>query len=249
MKAAEFVESVKAFHQKTKVEQVLLIAWHLHAHKGLESFAPAVLRDAFRDAGVVPPDMSVYLPRLANKKPPQLLQSRGRYRLDGSERRRLDAKYGDHPTTVAVTALLSDLPGKVPDTAERAFLVEAINCYRVKAYRAAIIMAWNLAFDHVRHWLVSDAARLAKFNASLQTKYPKKAVTIAVVDHLEDFKESEVIETIKHAGLLSSNVIGIMQEKLRKRNRLAHPSKVEVTQHQADDAITDLVTNVVLPIR
>jgi len=248
MKVAEFIEGVSGFHRQTKVEQVLLLAWHLHAHKGVESFSPAALREVFKEAGIEAPDLSVYLPRLAGKKPPQLLQARGAYRLDSRERRRYDQKYGNHPTTVAVTSLLSGLPAKVPDLAERAFLLETINCYRVKAYRAATVMAWNLAFDHVLRWVINDATRLTKFNASLQAKYPKKQLSISVIEEFEELKEHEAIEVMKHAGLFSSNIAGILQEKLKRRNRAAHPSNIEVTQHQADDTISDLVTNVVLAL-
>lgn len=131
---------------------------------------------------------------------------------------------------------------------ERAFLLEALNCYKVRAYRAATVMAWNLAFDHVRRWVLKDAARLIAFNNSVAAKYPKKGLSISVVEHFEDLKESEVLETLKHAGLVSDNIFGILKEKLNKRNRAAHPSNVEVTQHQADDSITDLVNNVVLAL-
>ena len=196
--------------------------------------------------GIEAPDLSIYLPRMARKKPPQLIQTRGEYRLDNRERRRLDAKHGSHPTTVAVTTILSSLPVKVPDLAERAFLIEVINCYKIKAYRSAIVMVWNLAFDHVQRWVFSDADRLNMFNLSLRAKYPKKNLIIGSIDDFSEIKESEVVETLKHAGLLSSNIIGILQEKLKRRNRAAHPTNIEITQHQADDTITDLVTNVVL---
>lgn len=95
---------------------------------------------------------------------------------------------------------------------------------------------------------MAEPARLAKFNTSLQVKFPKKGLIIAVVDDFDDLKEKEVIEILKHAKLVTSNVSGILEEKLRRRNRVAHPSSIEVTQAQADDAITDLVNNVVLAI-
>jgi hypothetical protein len=97
------------------------------------------MRQCFKDVGLDPPDMSVYLPRLAAKKPPQLIKEKGGYHLSGAVRRDFDKKYGEHPTVVMISQILSDLPEKVPDLAEREFLSETLNCYRVKAYRAAIL--------------------------------------------------------------------------------------------------------------
>ena len=50
------------------------------------------------------------------------------------------------------------------------------------------------------------------------------------------------------AGLVGSNIIRILREKLGKRNSAAHPSAVVVVQSQADDVVTDLVNNVGLAL-
>ena len=204
------------------------------------------MRQSFRDAGLDAPDMSVYLPRLAAKKPPQLIKEKGGYRLSGALRRELDKRYGDEPTAVAISQLLSSLPAKVPVLAERTVLSEALNCYRVRAYRAAIIMAWNLAYDHLVRWIFADNARLQCLNSGIATRYPKKGLVVAKIDDLDDLKESELIETCRTFGLLTKNIVAILRDKLTRRNTVAHPSRITVTQHQADDAISDLVLNVIL---
>ncbi|MDQ6436162.1 hypothetical protein RB623_19055 [Mesorhizobium sp. LHD-90] len=148
-----------------------------------------------------------------------------------------------------MSKLLSDLPGKVPDLAEKTFLFEAMKCYRVEAYRACIVMTWNLAFDHLLRWIMRDAQRLADFNSAISRRYQKKAsLMIISQDHFEDLKEAEVIEVCQTASLLSKNIIEILREKLKRRNIAAHPSQVVVTQSQADDVVTDLVNNVVLAL-
>ena len=55
------------------------------------------------------------------------------------------------------------------DEGERLFLSEAIKCYNVKAFRAAIIMAWNLAYDRLLHWIIADQQRLVAFNSRIVT--------------------------------------------------------------------------------
>lgn len=190
--------------------------------------------------------MSVYLPRLASKKPPQLLKEGSGYRLAGSVRLKLDRKLGNDQTVQTVSQLLSELPTKVPNISERTFLFEALSCYRVKAYRAAIIMVWNLAYDHLVRWIFADPARLQALNTGVAGKFPKKAVVLTKLEDREELKEAELIEAARVGRLLDKNTFQILKDKLTRRNSVAHPSQIVVTQHQADDMISDLVNNVVL---
>jgi hypothetical protein len=247
MELSDFIAQIPNFHEFTPREKIRLFAWHLHVHKGKEFFDNADVRDCFNKVHVRDPNVARDLPRLADSKPPDLIRIGGGYKLEGSLRRDIDAKYGVHQSVVIVTKLLSDLPTQVPDIAQRAFLTEALDCYRVRAYRAAIVMTWNLAFDHLLRWIMADQKRLADFSASISLKYPKKAaVNIVKIDDFAELKETEIIEICRTANLLAKNTVEILREKLKRRNIAAHPSQVIVMQSQADDAITDLVNNVVL---
>jgi hypothetical protein len=57
-----------------------------------------------------------------------------------------------------------------------------------------------------------------------------------------------MIEVSRTAKLISKNLTDILRDKLKRRNMAAHPSRVQITQAQADDLITDLVHNVVLAL-
>lgn len=225
-----------------------MLAWFAEARQQRSSFDGVYMRQCFKDVGVDPPDMSVYLPRLAAKKPPQLIKEKGAYRLSAAVRRALDTRLGGDPTVVAVTKTLSDLPSRVPDLAEREFLTEALNCYRVRAYRATIIMAWNLAYDHLVRWVFADSGRLSQMNKGIATKYPKKNLVLTKPEDADELKESEFIEAARTGSLLDKNTAQILREKLGRRNMAAHPSRVTITQHSADDMITDLVANVILKL-
>lgn len=243
----DLIAQVEGFDDLPPREKIKLFAWHLHTHKGAETFGNAEIRNCFREIAAEPPDVTVYLPRMVQKG--DLLKSRQGYKLGGTVRRSMDAKYGAHPTVVAVSKLLADLPAKVPDLAERTFLSEALNCYRVGAYRAAIVMAWNLAFDHLLEWIFQNPSRLAAFNTAIPIRFPKsKLPPITVREHFEDAKEAEIIDIALTANLISKNLTEILRENLKRRNRAAHPSQVVIVQSQADDAITNLVNNVVLAL-
>jgi len=198
--------------------------------------------------GLVDRRVAVQLQQLADKKPPELLKDTKGFRLEGRTKKALDCKYGQRPATIAVDAMLQSLPGKISDEAERLFLSEALACLRAKAFRATIVMTWNVTFDHLLNWIVTK--HLAAFNASIPRRFTKRigVVMAKKEDFSEEFKEHEVIDACSHAGLVSDNMKKIMNDKLARRNMAAHPSLVEFTQYQAEDAISDLVNNVILKL-
>jgi hypothetical protein len=165
-------------------------------------------------------------------------------------RSELDKLYGVHHSVVAVDKILTDLPAKVPNISERDFLQEALTCYRSKAFRACIVMTWNLAYAHLLDWILSNPKRLSDFNTAIVKRYPKKiGLSVSTYDgFLDELKEREVIEICNCGGLINSNIFKILRDKLDRRNIAAHPSAVVVVQHQADDTVSELVNNVVLPM-
>jgi hypothetical protein len=153
-----------------------------------------------------------------------------------------------------VSKLLKDLPGKVANEAERTFLKEAIACYHHKAFRAAIIMAWNLTYDHMARWIVADPVRLAAFNSQIAARLglnSKRAGTrIVKREDFEKLEEREVLDIIANASLLpSGNAKKILEIQLTRRNMAAHPSLVSIEAPQADDAISSLVTDILLVLK
>jgi hypothetical protein len=178
-----------------------------------------------------------------------LLSEKGKFKLARNARSDLDKRYGLHQSVIVVSSVLADLPSKVPNLSEKTFLDEALKCYRAQAFRACIVMTWNLAYNHLLNWLLADASRLAQFNVTIVKRNSKKAgLKIAKYDDFEELKEREVIDIASSAGLYNSSVYKILKDKLDRRNIAAHPSNVVVTQPQADDTITDLVNNVVLAL-
>jgi hypothetical protein len=133
-----------------------------------------------------------------------------------SHRRRicvsLDAEGSSSVT--AVNKILTDLPAKVPNVVERAFLGEALKCYRVEAYRACIVMTWNLAYAHLLDWILKDANRLSAFNSAITKRYPKRAgLSISKYDEfLDELKEREFIEICATEGLFNSNIFKILND-------------------------------------
>jgi hypothetical protein len=199
-----------------------------------------------------PASISDFLAKMEKKSQKDLLRTRDGFTLEHSLREKLTSRFGHRQISVQVTALLLDLPAQVPDTAEREFLNEAIICYRHGAFRAAIVMTWNLTFDHLLNYVLKH--HLAAFNTQWPRSYQKlhqkaRVAAISTRDDFSELKESEILTICRSAAIISGDLYQILDEKLGRRNSAAHPSTVTITQLQAESVIDDLIRNVVLKLK
>jgi hypothetical protein len=253
MDLKEFVAAVPGFATMQHPDRILHFGWYLHKHVGKERFSQADVRACYLKFNMQEPNFSDTFRRLVDKRPKVLLQDNSGYKLEHKIFEQLEAKYGTHETTIALSALLKQLPGTISDKAEQLFLSEAITCYHSRAFRAAIIMVWNLTYDHLLNWILADTARTAAFKANIAGRVgPKKAaaVTIAKREDFEDLKESEVLDICGTAGLFASgNIKKVLDIQLTKRNMAAHPTLLIIGAPEAEESISTLIQNVVLVLQ
>jgi hypothetical protein len=250
MELPEFIALAPNFRSLSDPDKILHVGWFLHTQRNRERFTIDDVRQCFDDLHMeAPKNLARDLSRLAERK--ALLKHAGGYRLHHDKRQVLDSKFSARPLAVIIPQLLKELPGKISDPGERIFLTETLKCYHAQAFRATVVMAWNLAYDHLLHWILRDAARMAAFNSKIVAKVGQKRawITIAKREDFEDLKESEVIEICGTASVfVSDNTKKVLTIQLTKRNLAAHPSLIDIGQPQADDAVYDLVNNVVLAL-
>ena len=246
----EFAAQVTNLADLGHSDKIRLLGWYLHVFAGRDRFDAAAIRSCYESLHFpLPSNINSYLSQLTETKPPSLLRDKSGYRLEARARAGFDTRFGNMRRTVAVSNLLEDIPKKISVTAEQQFIDEAVVCYRYGAFRAATVMAWNVAYDHLLNWILSDASRLATFNARIGARFPRRAsVSITAKTDFEEFKESEIISIASSAGLFSKNIARVLEEKLTRRNMAAHPSAVVISSAQAEDVITDLVNNVILAL-
>jgi hypothetical protein len=241
---ASFVEDIPNFHQKSDAEKIEVFGWYLHEIKQQERFGVADLHGCFDAVHITrPANTSNVLARLSSRKPARVLKDSQGYRLAAPARTDLGQKFSVRTTTVRTTALLDGLVTRVTDDAQKTFLVETLTCFKNKAYRAAIVMAWNLAFSDVMDRILKS--HLVEFNTQRAKAFPKTGEVKNRSD-FEEFKESTIIEIARGAGILSPSSARILKEKLDKRNTAAHPSVVVVRDVTAEEVIHDLVENIIL---
>jgi hypothetical protein len=149
------------------------------------------------------------------------------------------------PFQKETSGTLRSLTGKLLLTPERDFLDEAIKCYEAKAYRAAIIMVWILAMDHLQDFILKHS--LEDFNRALAKVNDRrvKVTKVTCKDDFGDIPESKFIELARAAGAISHDVRKILDGKLGIRNSYAHPSSLTLSPVKAAEFITDLTDNVI----
>jgi hypothetical protein len=238
-----FVEPIEGFSSKSAPYIVEVFAWYLHEIKQKERFQTADLGPCFDAVHIArPPNISMVITRLREKSPPRLIKDTRGFRLHQTARRELSAALPQRTTTVATTTLLNNLLARINDPAQKTFLTETLACFKQHAYRAAVIMAWNLAFSDMLDRIMTT--HLTAFNKGVGTHNLKKPITHRV--DFEKLKESEVIKIATAAGILGKESVKTLEEKLGKRNTAAHPSTVVVSVATAEEVIFDLVENIVL---
>ena len=166
------------------------------------------------------------------------------YRLARSIFNEIKIIIDNEPAKIQVSAKLTDLIQKIKNTNERSFLVEAINCYKVDAFRATIVLVWILTIDHLQNYIFR--VKLNDFNTAFAKNPDKKISKIVNYDDFGEIKESKFIELTRSSGIISNDVRKILDEKLGIRNSAAHPSGVKFAGHKATEFALDLINNVLL---
>jgi hypothetical protein len=249
----QLVESIENFDSWGHGEKLKFFGWYIHSQKGQDRFDPAALRGCYEEVGIEKPsNVNPYIATLEKKKPKEVLRDgRGLY-LPKHVRDDFEERYGQRESTVQVTKLLADLPQQVPDLAQRTFLDEALTCFQHGAFRAAMVMAWNLAYHHLCDFVLKK--KLAEFNQRWPLNYaghhknaPKQIAKME--DFADELKESEVIAICASARIVTGDMQKVLNVGLQRRNTAAHPSSATITPLQAEAHIEDLVLNFVLKLK
>jgi hypothetical protein len=242
-------DTVNGFSGWNHADRIRFFAWFQHVVKHKDTFTTGDIADCYDSFGYDKPNISQFLKDMANRKPPVFLRRGQEFLLEGKLRSEYDEKYGEHDITLNIRQLITDLPNKIPDVAEKDFMKEALICLRHDAARAAIIMVWNIAYYHLCIYVLKH--KLKEFNDTYPKRFAKKwkDASVQVITNYDDFavdlKESETIEICNSALIITNDQYKILKEKLGKRNSAAHPSQSKMSQVQAEAFIDELITNVV----
>jgi hypothetical protein len=131
--------------------------------------------------------------------------------------------------------------------AQTALQQEAIRCLECKAFRAAIVTGWNMAYDYIRQWAFD--LHLAAFNNRLTAHYVQRNGTPQydpIADY-RDFFDSQapgeriVLDVLQLERLIGGRLHGDLCKYLRDRNEVAHATGKSPTATQANAYIEHLI--------
>lgn len=245
MHLEEFVAKFDDFVSWAKTQQVDYIVYFLTAEND-EAVTAAVIDTSLHDLRLKPYKRTrQYLSENASDAKGKYVKVKsGGYRLTRAKFDEIDKIVKQEPTKVAVSSQLTDLIEQVEDSSEKSFLVEAINCYRIEAYRGFIIMVWIVVIDHLQRYIFAN--HLPDFNVALSKSPDKKVKKIVNYDDFSDLPENKLIELARSAGVITNDVRKLLDEKLGTRNSAAHPSGIKISGHKATEFAIDVVDNVLL---
>jgi len=241
----KFVQKFDNFSKWERAKQVDYIAYFLTAVAGRESLKGKDIKECFdlldlREYSRIPQ----YISDSTGGKASKYVKKDSGYRLERSTYDQIRRIVENEPEKVEVSESLEELASSVKGSQEREFLVEALNCFKVQAYRAFIVMIWILAIDHLKRYVFKKA--LDEFNIALSKSPDKRVKKIVKLDDFDDLKETKFIELSRSGNAISNDVRKILEEKLGIRNSAAHPSGVGITGHKATEFALDLIKNVLL---
>jgi hypothetical protein len=224
-------------------KQLPLMAWFLLRFSQKDEFSQD---DIWRCLKQLDIPFSYLLPvQLSNCA--DIVKTEHGYKLHWRTRDKFNQQLLNTATSIEIHKLLKALPAKIPIAKEKIYLAETITCYRYGAYRAAIVMCWNLAFSHLCNFILKDTSHRTAFNQELLKKFTK-AKAINAYDDFSPYRESDVLDVCYAAKLVNKNQYKILKEKLDTRNMAAHPSTVTFTQVDVESYILTLINNVVLTL-
>jgi hypothetical protein len=188
--------------------------------------------------------IAAYFSEEAKSKTGKYLKQKTGYRLERKTFDEIKRVVENEPKMIQVSRALSDLLLKVKDSQEESFLQEAINCYKVEAFRASIVMVWTLVLDHLHKYIFGN--KLSEFNRAILKDSDKRLKEIVQYDDFSNIKEVKLIELMRSAGIISNDIKKILDVKLGIRNSAAHPSGISFSGSKATEFIIDLVDNILL---
>ena len=239
-----FIEKVKNFDKLPQKEQIKKLAYFYCVVNNVEDFTTKQISDEFLLQKLeMPKGISSLIPNLAKNKPLSFIKTKNGYTLHRNLKKEFDKIYLEvYETEIAFR--LRELISKVKSKEQQMFLEEAIKCFETKCYRASIIMTWLLSIDVIYEYVLQPS-NLLLFNNAIQSHGKYKKITINKKDDFSDLKETDFIELLRVAKLISNDIRKILDEKLGFRNSCAHPNTIVVDELKSMTFIKDLVINVI----
>ena len=149
-----FIKRFDNFNELDKKKQVDYFGYFLTSELKIDSFTAKQIKECFDLLSIKQYSrIAAYLSENSRNKKCKYLKNKIGYRLERSVYDSIKYEVINEPKKIQVLQQLTDLASKIKDSQEKAFLLEAINCYCVESFRATIIMIWILARPYAKVYI------------------------------------------------------------------------------------------------
>ncbi|MEE9162424.1 MAG: hypothetical protein V3U35_05575 [Candidatus Neomarinimicrobiota bacterium] len=115
--------------------------------------------------------------------------------------------------------------GNIPNRATRAFVDEAIVCFEMKQYRAAVVFSWIGAVAVLYEHVLNNSLR--DFNIEAQRRHPSWK-TAKSFDDLALMGEYDFLQVLQSISVLGKSVKQQLERGLVLRNGCGHPNNLQI---------------------
>ncbi len=247
MAIRDYIAGIEGFYNASAKDQTDYIAFYLVHHKSVEAFTAKDITAICSEINLQPhARLAQYLSEEANSRTAEkkYIKLPKGYQIHAPFYNRLEQQIAKAPVLVALDADLESQISSVSDVYERELLEEAARCYKVKAYRAAVVMVWAVTMSHMYTYVYAN--QLPAFNLAVSRDGDKRLKSVRKVEDFGEIKETKFIELLRAAGIVTNDKRKILDEKLGTRNTAAHPSKTHLQGSKAIEFGHDLLANIIL---
>lgn len=142
---------------------------------------------------------------------------------------------------LAVASSLRSHSAKLTDPDVRAFVEEAIACFELKQYRAAIVFSWVGAVALMYALVIAN--HLADFNREAPARDARWRPA-KTADDLARMKEADFLVVLERCSILGKSVRQELEGCLKLRNGCGHPNSLKVGEAKTAAHIETLIQNV-----
>lgn len=249
MKIEEFTDEIVDFYSMSSSDQIKYLVYYLLIVYKQDGVKPFEVKKLFESLHILPySNIPKYLnEKSSGKKLDRLfIKKKDSFYLIKETKEHIDLNYNHSKPKLKVSAELKDLAIKITNPNQNAFFEETIKCFAVGAYRATIIMSWNLTVNHLFEYILAN--KLTEFNIVLAGNMDRRIriTSVSIKDDFNEIPENKFIEFCRSARIISNDVRKILDTNLGIRNSAAHPSNISFTENKTISIVEDLINNVIL---
>jgi len=246
-KLESFIENISDFESLILEDKILVFGYYLQKKEKFENFNHKSIEECFSLLDFTKPkNINSRLHGLESKK--KLVIYETGYRVERTKIKSIETDILGKPKLKEISSNLQKLPALLKKP-ESDYVKEVIDCLKVEAHHAAIVLMWIITISHLRNFILSF--KLNEFNTSLSrhTRYQRRSLTISKYDDFEEIKEEDFLDLLKSTTIISKGRRKLLGEKLGIRNTYAHPSPLTLTDTKTFSFIEDLINDIITKIK